>query len=336
MQYNFREEQAKNIRNTWILIVLFLLVNCGLGFSIGMAIGAGTVYAQTPDGQAVVDPWSPIPGLIGLGVGISIGVIMCVWAWFGGGEMVLRSARARRITEDDKRESLKIQQLFNVTDEVSIAAGLPMPKLYLIETPALNAFATGRNPQTSTVAVTRGLLEVLDRDELQGVVAHEMGHVRNRDILFSVMVSVLVGVTLMLSDAFLRSLWFGGGHRSSSRSRDQSGAAIVWMVIALVFAILAPILAMLMQYAISRKREYLADATAIEFTRNPLGLAGALEKIAGCNTPLDSANRATAHMYIHMPIKKWEQRAQGAMSTHPPIGERIKILKGMAGELAPQ
>ena len=217
---------------------------------------------------------------------------------------------------------------------MSIASGLPQPRVFLIEDSAPNAFACGRNENVACVAVTRGLIDKLTRDELQAVVGHELGHIRNRDILYAVVVAVLVGVLVMMCDVFLRSLWYGGGRRRSSSS-DKGGGQIIFLIIGIVLAILAPILARMLMMAVSREREYLADATAVEFTRNPEALADALAKISGDQEVLEVANRGTAHLYIANPIKKFEKRAKGMLATHPPINERIALLRAMAGSGAP-
>ncbi len=215
---------------------------------------------------------------------------------------------ATEVTHDDA------PVLFNVVEEMAIAAGLPMPKVYIIDDSAPNAFATGRDPEHAVVAVTSGLLEKLDRDELQGVIAHEMSHVGNFDIRYAMLVGVLVGTTVLISDFFLRGLWFGGGRRQGGGQGQ-----IIMLVVAILLAILAPLFARLIQLSISRQREYLADATAVQLTRNPKGLADALQKISGDREVLESANRATAHLYIANPIKKFEKRSKGLFSTHPPM-----------------
>src|SRR5919202_2005336 len=217
---------------------------------------------------------------------------------------------------------------------MTIAAGLPMPKVYIIDDTAPNAFATGRDPEHASVAVTSGLLEKLNRDELQGVIAHEMSHVGNFDIRYAMLVGILVGTTVLISDFFLRGLWFGGG-RGGRRGGGGGNLQLIMVVIAIVLAILAPLFARLLQLSISRQREYLADATAVQLTRNPKGLADALQKISSDREVLEVANRATAHLYIVNPIKKFEKRAKGLFSTHPPIEERIQILRALqAGGVA--
>lgn len=236
--------------------------------------------------------------------------------------MVLAASRAKQIHKADDPE------LWNVIEELCIAGGLPIPKIYLINDSAPNAFATGRDPEHSVVAITTGLRQKLNRDELQGVMAHELSHIRFFDIRLQTLIGVLVGLTALISDIFLRSLWWGGGRRRS-RSGSRGGAEAVLLIVAILAAILAPIFARLLQLSISRKREYLADAGAVQLTRYPLGLARALDKISSDKEVLEVANRATQHLYIVNPIKPFEERAKNLFSTHPPIKERIARLQSM-------
>src|ERR687890_129134 len=307
-QGTFRERIARNRRNSLLLIAAFLAFVTIFGYIIGFA-------------------WlgDPTRALFGLALALVVGVIAGLVSYFAGDKMVLAASRAREITHDDA------PVLFNVVEEMSIAAGLPMPKVYIIEDSAPNAFATGRDPDHASVAVTSGLLEKLNRDELQGVIAHEMSHVGNFDIRYAMLVGVLVGTTVLISDFFLRGLWFGGGRRQGGGQGQ-----IIMLVVAILLAILAPIFARLIQLSISRQREYLADATAVQLTRNPKGLADALQKISGDREVLEAANRATAHLYIVNPIKRYEKRATGLFSTHPPIEERIQILRSMETGGIPQ
>jgi heat shock protein HtpX len=260
------------------------------------------------------------------GVAMGVSLLISMAGFFGGADLVLSISGAHEISHDDD------PQLFNVVEELSIAAGLPMPKVYLIDDPAPNAFATGRDPKHAVIAVTAGLRAKLTRDELQGVIAHEMSHVRNYDIRYSMLVAVMVGTIVMLADFFLRSLWFTGGRRSDRDDRDSKGggAQVIFLIIAIVLAILAPILAKLIQMAVSRHRESLADASSVELTRNPLGLAHALQKIAADPDPLASANRGTQHLYIVNPLRKAGDWSSDLMATHPPIEERINKLLAMA------
>ena len=299
----FRDRIAANKRNSLALIAVFLVFIAVFGYVIG--------YAWIGD---------PASALFGLGLAFVAGSVSGVVSYYAGDRMVLAASRAREVTHDE------VPQLFNVVEEMAIASGLPMPKVYIIEDSAPNAFATGRDPEHASVAVTSGLLEKLNRDELQGVIAHEMSHVGNFDIRYAMLVGVLVGTTVLISDFFLRGLWFGGGRR---REGGGGQAQLIMMAIAIVLAIIAPIFARLLQLSISRQREYLADASAVQLTRNPKALADALQKISGDQEVLEVANRATAHLYIVNPIKKFEKRAKGIFSTHPPIEERIKILRSM-------
>jgi heat shock protein HtpX len=254
----------------------------------------------------------------GIGVAAVLALVIGFVAYFQGNRIVLASSGARPVTRDAE------PQLHNIVEEMAIAAGLPTPAVYLIDDTAPNAFASGRDPQHAAITVTRGLLHKLNREELQGVIGHEMSHIRNLDIRYSMLVAILVGSIALFCDLFLRS--FRGRGRRMSLGR---GAAPL-VVLALVLAILAPIVAMILQMAISRKREFLADASGVQLTRNPIGLANALEKIAGDPEPLEAANRATQHLYIINPLKVFGMQASNLMSTHPPTEARIKILRSMA------
>lgn len=215
---------------------------------------------------------------------------------------------------------------------MKISAGLPaMPKIYIMNETAPNAFATGIKPENSAVAVTAGLLARLNRDELQGVIAHEVSHIVNRDVMFMTFAGIMLGSIVLISEVFLRSLWFGGGRYSSKSSKSSGQGQLIIMIVAIAFAILAPILAQLLYFAISRKREYLADASAVRYTRYPEGLASALEKISQNTIELKTANKVTAPMYIVNPLKPKEQKLSDLTSTHPPISERIRILRSMSG-----
>jgi len=258
----------------------------------------------------------------GVGIAFLLALVMSLSAYYGGDKMVLAASRAKRIEKKD------YPQLFNVIEELSIAGGLPLPAVYVIDDTAPNAFATGRDPKHASVAITTGLMQKLNRDELQGVMAHELSHVGNRDILYATMVGVLVGSIAMMSDFFLRSFFWGGGRRRRSDGEGGVAGAIL-VIVAIVLAILAPICAKLLQLAVSRQREYLADASAAKLTRYPEGLASALEKISGDREVLEVANRATQHLFIVNPIKPFEKRASNLFSTHPPIQDRIARLRGM-------
>ena len=296
--------RANKIKSGLLIVVMSALLVV-LGYGIGMAwFGQGG-------------------GVFGAGLAAIIAMVLSLIAYFSGDKAMLAVSRARQIEKKDA------PQLFNVVEEMAIASGQPMPKVYIIDDTALNAFATGRKPGNAAVAITSGLLAKLNRDELQGVIAHELGHIKNRDILFMTLAGILLGSIALLADLFLRSMWFGAGHRRRRSSRDQGGAEIIFMVVGILLAILAPIVARLLYLACSRRREYLADASAAAYTRYPEGLASALEKLSGDREVLEVANRATAPMYIVHPIKSFEQRAASLMSTHPPTEERIAILRSM-------
>jgi heat shock protein HtpX len=268
-------------------------------------------------------------GTGGLIIALIIWVIMSLVAYFQGDGIFLALSRAKKIGRDDH------PRLYNIVEEMKIASGLEkMPDIYIIDDPALNAFATGRNPNKAAVAVTSGLLQKLNRDELQGVIAHEISHVVNRDVLLMVMCGVLLGTIVILSWFAIRMMFFGGmaGGRRSSRSGGGGGQAqLIILAVALVLIILAPIAARFIYLAISRKREYMADASSALYTRYPEGLASALEKLAASTNQLKSANQATAPMYITNPFRKKGRAASNLSSTHPPISERIRILRAMSG-----
>ena len=309
MAASFYDQISANRRNSFLLALVVVVLLAALGFSIG--------YALT--------------GSAGGGVGttivaVIIGTLAALGSYYAGDQLVLAASQAKEVDETSA------PQLMNVVREMAIAANVPMPKVYLIDDSAPNAFATGRDPQHASVAITTGLLEKLDREELQGVIGHEMSHVRNFDIRFSLIVGVLVGSVALLSDFFLRWTWFGGGGRRD-RDRDGGGGlAAVMMIVAIVLAVLAPIAARLVQMAVSRQREYLADASSVEITRNPYGIERALAKIASDQEVLEVANRATQHLYFTNPIKKFEERSSNLFSTHPAIVDRINRLRELTGD----
>ncbi|MBU0533177.1 MAG: M48 family metallopeptidase [Candidatus Omnitrophica bacterium] len=267
-------------------------------------------------------------GIIGISVAAGLWFIMSLVSYFSGDSIILTMSGAREVTPEIH------PQLFNIVEEMKIAANLPaMPRVYIIDDPAPNAFATGTKPNKCAIAVTAGLLSRLNRDELQGVVAHELSHIINRDVLFVTFAGVLLGSIVLISQVFLRSMWYSSGSSKRYRSSGKSGGQaqlIIWAV-AIVFAILAPIFAQLLYFALSRKREYLADASGARLTRYPEGLASALEKISRTHLNLASANKATAPMYIINPIKKLGAIGLSDMtSTHPPTSERIRILRSIS------
>jgi len=271
----------------------------------------------------------PDGGFLGLIIATAVWLILTIISFSGGDQILLASSKAQRVTHEVH------PQLFNVVEEMSIASGLPVPKVYIIPDTAPNAFAAGRNPQTASVAVTAGLLGLLNRDELQGVIAHEMSHILHRDILFVTLAGIMLGSIVLLSQVFLRGMFYSSMTGSRRRYSSGSGggqAQAILMLIAVIAAILAPIMAYLLYFALSRRREYLADAGAARLTRYPEGLASALEKIANDKSPqLAAANKVTAPMYIVNPFKKKGKRVKlsDLSSTHPPISERIKILRNM-------
>jgi len=296
------EQIRSNQIRSMILVVALGLLLLVLGYAIGWAFMNN--------------------GIAGLIIALIIWFFMNLFAYLQGGSMVLAISGARKIGPDDH------PRLWNVVEEMKISSGLPkMPDVYIIDDPALNAFATGRDPNHAAVAVTSGLLQKMNRDELQGVVAHELSHIKNRDVLLMTLCSVTLGTIVILAWYGTRVMIFSGGGR---RRNGGSGAAII-MIVALVLAILAPILAQLIYYAVSRKREYLADASGALYTRYPEGLASALEKIAGSTVQLKSANQAFAPMYTANPFRKEGRAATDLTSTHPPTSERIRILRTMAG-----
>ena len=309
MAETFYNQIAHNKRNSVLLALLVVLLFGALGFSIGYAVSG------EPSGAVAV-----------MAIALGVGVVLALSSYFGGDSLVLSVSGAKEV------DLASAPQLMNVVQEMAIAASVPMPKVYVIDDTAPNAFATGRDPKHASVAITTGLLEKLDREELQGVLAHELSHVRNLDIRFAMIVGVLVGSIALLADFFLRFTFWGGG-RSSSRDRGGGGGLqVIFIVLAIVLSILAPIVARFVQLAVNRQREYLADASSVELTRNPYGLERALAKISADPEVLEVANRATQHMYFTNPIKKFEERASGLFSTHPATVDRINRLRELTGE----
>ncbi len=311
MASTFYSQIAANRRNSFLLALSVVGLLAALGLTIGYGL-TGTTAG----------------GLIALAAATTLGVLLSLGSYFGGDKLVLTVSDAKEITQE------QAPQLFNVVQELTIAAGIPMPKVYIIDDTAPNAFATGRDPDHASIAITSGLLQKLNREELQGVIGHELSHVRNYDIRFSLIVGVLVGSIALLADFFLRFTFWGsvGGRRSNNDREGGGGLQAVVMVIALVLAVIAPIIARFVQLAVSRQREYLADASSVELTRNPHGIESALAKISEDKEVLEVANRATQHLYFTNPIKKFEARSSNLMSTHPPILDRINRLRQLTGE----
>jgi heat shock protein HtpX len=307
----FYREIERNRRRSWALVGVVVIVLGALGGAIGYATGFG---------------WGGVVLAVGVATALSIG------SFFAGDALVMATSGAREI--DRAKPADRYRQLVNVVEEMRLAAGQPPPRVWVIDDSAPNAFATGRDPRHASVAVTTGLLDKLDREQLQGVIGHEMSHIGNLDIRFTLLVGILVGSIALLADWFLRFTFWGGGRRSSNDRNGGGGAAAVIFVLALVLAVLAPLIGRLVQAAVSRSRESLADATAVELTRNPIGLARALRTISDDREVLEVANRATQHLYIVNPIKSFEERAKSLWDTHPPIGERIRALEAVAGRMA--
>ncbi|MDP2586002.1 MAG: M48 family metallopeptidase [Candidatus Levybacteria bacterium] len=294
---NIYSQISANKQKTWLIIILFILFVTTAIFIYGKASGYGLSYA---------------------GIGLIISGIMGFSSYYYSDKMILGMSRAKQIQKNDN------PQLFRIVENLCIGAGIQMPKIYIIEDSAINAFATGRDPKHSVVCVTTGILDRLSKIELEGVIAHELSHVRNYDIRLMAIVVILVGLVALLADFFMRSLWYGGGRK---RNNTQG----IFLLIGIIMAILSPLIATLIQLAVSRKREFLADASGALLTRYPEGLASALEKIAKDKEPLEAANNATAHLYIANPFKGKIEGSWFAnlFNTHPPIEERIKILRSM-------
>lgn len=299
MRRTLQEEIAANKRASAIYSIVIML----------LLVALGTV---------IVGIWRPDLWYWGTGCTLVVGIIVTVTAYRGGSGIILSISRAH--PSDN-------QTLNNVAEEMALAAGIPKPQVYMIDDSAPNAFATGIDPAHSAVCFTSGIVEKLDRDELQGVMAHEISHIRNYDMRFMTVIALVAGLIPLLADFFLRMMWYGGGSRR--RDRDDGNLQVLFLVIGIALAILAPLFALLLHMAVSRQREFLADASAAELTRYPQGLASALQKIDADPEPLEAANRATQHLYIVNPIKKRSLRS--LFSTHPPTEERVARLRELMG-----
>jgi len=295
------EQISRNKRKSFFLILFFL----GLIFALAWFFGQVTELGS----------YAVIPAFI-------IAIIMTIGSYYASDKIVLAVSRARPVNREE------YPYLYNVVEGLAIAAGLPKPRCYIINDTAPNAFATGRNPKNSVIVVTTGLLEKLNRAELEGVIAHEMSHIKNYDVLVQTLSVVMVGVVVLLSDWILRSFFWGAGRRRSSDKRGGNAGSIL-IVVALVLAVLSPLFAQLLKLAVSRKREYLADANGALLTRYPPGLASALKKLSADREPLEVANKATAHLYIVNPLKDIKGKMNVMFSTHPPIEKRIEALENM-------
>ncbi len=289
---------SSNVRKTWIIMILFILFISTLGFIYGKAFAnAGFLYA---------------------GVAFCLALLSSILSYYFSDQAILTVTKAKRIHFSDN------PQLFRIVENLTIGLGIPMPKIYIIEDNSPNAFATGRDPQHAAVGVTSGLLQLLNKVELEGVIAHELSHIKNYDIRLMAVVAVLVGFVALLADIFTRHIWNSG-------EKSHRGGSALFVLIGIIFALISPLIATLFQLAISRKREFLADASGALLTRYPDGLANALEKIASNKKPLKYATNATAHLFIVNPFRDKEisHWFSSLFNTHPPIEERIKILREM-------
>jgi heat shock protein HtpX len=294
------EQIASNKRRSALLVILFFGLIAFLAWMLGEATGMGRA---------------------GFILAVLISLVMTLASYAASDTIVLAISRAKPVRKED------YPHLVNVVEGLTIAAGLPQPpRCYIIDDTAPNAFAAGRNPQHAVICVTTGLLDKLDRAELEGVIAHEMSHIKNYDVRLQTLVVVMVGIVALLSDWILRGFFWGGRRRGGGR---KGGGAAVFILIGLVLAILSPFIARLIQFAVSRRREFLADADGALLTRYPPGLASALRKIAADAEPLEAANKATAHLYIVNPLKNVKGAVNRLFSTHPPIEERIAVLEKM-------
>jgi heat shock protein HtpX len=300
----FEDQIAANRRGTFLLMFVFTVFLVATVWAVSRIYDPGSAYVLA-------------------GIAALVAFFASYYSFYNSDKIVLSMSGAVEATREE------YPHLINTLEGLALAAGMgSVPKAYIIRDSAPNAFATGRDPEHSAVAVTTGLLDKVNRYQLEGVLAHELSHVANRDILLSTVTAVMVGTIVLLSDWVLRSLFYGGGRRGR-RSDRGGGGGVILLIIALIAVILAPIVAKLMQLALSRRREYLADAHAIKLTRYPDGLAGALEVIAGDHEPLEVANKATAHLYIANPLKEYRGWLNSLFSTHPPIEERVERLRRM-------
>ncbi len=294
------EAIERNVRGTWLLFLLFAVVVVALGYALGETFDFGYGGVALAAGLALAGAWG---------------------SYYYSDRIVLAISRAREAPRD------QYPYLYNAVEGLAIAAGIPTPRIYLIDDSAPNAFATGRDPEHAAIAVTKGLLGKLNRLELEGVIAHEMAHIRNYDIRLATVATIMVGLVVMMSDIFRRSLLWD--RRGGGRGRRGSGAAGIIALVGLILAVLAPLFAQVLRLAISRNREFLADASGAMLTRYPEGLASALEKIGADREPLEVANKATAHLYIINPLHEWGGWLNDRFNTHPPVEERVRRLRAM-------
>lgn len=291
------DQADKNTRLTWIYITGFLIFVIGVGYIFAGAMNNPTILI----------------------VAVIFSALMSFASYWWSDKIVLAMSGAKKVTHDNAKE------IYHIVENLCITAGLPVPKIYIIQDPSPNAFATGRNAEHAVICLTTGIIEKLEKPELEGVIAHELSHIGNKDILLSTVIVVLVGFVAILAGFFRRWSFFGGGRRSNDNEGGQLG--LILFIVAIILSILAPVAAILIQLAISRKREFLADADGALLTRYPEGLAKALEKISADPTPMRHANRATAHLFITNPFRG--KNVAKLFMTHPPIAERVKVLRGM-------
>ncbi|HUN58570.1 MAG TPA: M48 family metallopeptidase [Candidatus Binataceae bacterium] len=323
---DFRTLERRNRRETVLLVTVFLVLFTALGFGLDFVFGDLTIA----EGSLVGFPMLTIAALI-------IGSVQAVLSYYSGASVVLASVHARELTADTPKH----QMVLDVVHEMALAARMPMPRAYIIHDPAPNAFATGRDPEHSVICVTAGLVDEMDREELQGVIGHEMSHIADYDIRTMMMIAVLIGGIALLADFFIRWSWFGGfggigGGRRDRDNRDSGNAGALIAIAVFILAILAPMFSQLIAMAISRQREYLADASSVEFTRNPRALLRALELIAQTESPLKHASRGVGHLFMVNPLQAAGEDDEGfwanLFSTHPPLNRRIARLRALIGE----
>ncbi len=321
---DFRELERRNRRQTLALVLVFLMLFCMLGFGLDFVTGA----LRERDGHLAGFPFLTIVALI-------VGSVQSLISYYGGAALVLASAHARELAPD----SPKHQIVLDVVQEMALASRMPVPGTFIMDDPAPNAFATGRDPHHSVICVTQGLVDQMDPEELQGVLGHEMAHIRDYDIRTMMMIAVLVGGVAMLADFFMRWSFFGGiGAPRDSDDRDHGEAGAIVAIAVFVLALIAPLFSQLIAMAVSRQREYLADASSVEFTRNPRALLRALEHIAQIESPLADSSRGIAHLFIVNPLEGAGEDGEGffdnLLSTHPPISRRIQRLRELVNEPA--
>ncbi len=302
------ERISSNVRKSWLLIFAFTAFVVLVGWAAGEWLGGGVGY-------------------LGVAIAAIIAIVMTWASYFNSDKIALAMSKAKPADETE------YAQLHNIIEGLSLAAGMPKPRIYVVQDDAPNAFATGRNPEHSAIAATTGLLEKMNRDELEGIMAHELSHIKNRDTLVMTLAVTLVGFTVLVADIMMHTLWWGGGGRRD----DNNGAGAIFAILGIVLLIMSPLIAQMMQFAVSRRREYLADADGVFLTRYPDGLISALNKLKDDQTVVRSSSRATAHLWIESPIPRARSEARGGkgsgawlnrmFDTHPPLEERIRILQ---------